>query len=302
MSFFGGFTMRRARRGVLVVIAIAVVGIASAGAGKEACCKKKAKVDSMVKEMAAARKGQRQIEYLTKTYGEFGIYEAYRIQGALAKEVSKELGPVVGYKVAYASKAAQEQFGVDEPASGPFFLLQRAASGSRLEAGAFMEIVLETEIAFTIGKRIDKPVKDVGEIKDYVEWVHTAFDIGDYRFVKGQTKPTPADMIASGVGAHFFVLGPGVQPGKVDVDAVDLVLARNGEIVANSPATNVMGSPWKSLQWCANHIVKLGGTLEPGMVVVSGTAAPAYKVKGEKIKGNYTGECGALGKVALTIE
>ncbi len=294
--------MRRARRGVLAVIAIAVVSIVSAAAGKEACCKKDAKVDSMVKEMAAAREGQRQIEYLTKTYGEFGIDEAYRIQAALAKEVSKELGPVVGYKVAYASKAAQEQFGVDEPASGPFFLLQRVASSSKLEAGAFMEIVLETEVAFTIGKRIDKPVKDVGEIKDYVKWVHTAFDIGDYRFVKGQTKPTPADMIASGVGAHFFVLGPGVQPDKVDVDGVDLVLERNGELIASSPATNVMGSPWKSLHWCANHIVKLGGTLEPGTVVVSGTAAPAYKVKGEKIKGNYTGECGALGKVTLTIE
>ncbi|UCF42969.1 MAG: fumarylacetoacetate hydrolase family protein [Planctomycetota bacterium] len=294
--------MRRARRIVLAVVGIAVVGIASGVVGKEACCKKKAKVDGMVKEMLAARKGQRQIEYLTKTYGEFGIDEAYKIQLALAKEVSKELGPVVGYKVAYASKAAQEQFGVDEPASGPFFLLQRVSSGSSLPASAFMEVTLETEIAFTIGKRIDKPVKDVGEIKDYVKWVHTAFDIGDYRFVKGETKPTPADMIASGVGAHFFVLGPGVRPEKVDVDAVDLVLARNGKVIAKSPATNVMGSPWKSLVWCANHIVKLGGTLEPGMVVVSGTAAPAYKVKGEKIKGRYKGECGALGKVRLRIE
>jgi len=294
--------MRRARRFIWAVAAVGVVSIVSGVAGKEACCKKDAKTNSMVKEMVAAREGQRQIEYLTKTYGGFGIDEAYRIQGALANEVSKELGPVVGYKVAYASKAAQEQFGVDEPASGPFFLLQRVASGSKLEAGAFMEIVLETEVAFTIGKRIERPVRGAGEMKDCVKWVHTAFDIGDYRFVKGETKPTPADMIASGVGAHFFVLGPGVQTGKVDVDAVDLVLARNGETVASSPATNVMGSPWKSLVWCANHIVKLGGTLEPGMVVVSGTAAPAYKVKGEKIKGNYTGECGALGKVTLTIE
>lgn len=294
--------MRRARRIVLAVVGIAVVGILSGAVGKEACCKKGAKVDAMVKEMAAARVEQRQMEYLTKTYGAFGIDEAYKIQLALAKEVSKELGPVVGYKVAYASKAAQEQFGVDEPASGPFFLAQRVSSRSSLPASAFMEIVLETEIAFTIGKRIDKPVKDVGEIKDYVKWVHTAFDIGDYRFVKGETKPTPSDMIASGVGAHFFVLGPGVQPEKVDVDAVDLVLARNGELIASSPATNVMGSPWNAVVWCANHIVKLGGTLEPGMVVVSGTAAPAYKVKGEKIKGRYKGECGALGKVMLTIE
>ncbi|UCC22870.1 MAG: fumarylacetoacetate hydrolase family protein, partial [Planctomycetota bacterium] len=258
--------MRRARRSILAVIAIAVVSIASAVAGKEACCKRNAKVGAMVKEMVAARAEQRQIEYLTKRYGEFGIDEAYGIQLALAKEVSKELGPVVGYKVAYASKAAQEQFGVDEPASGPFFLAQRVSSRSSLPASAFMEIVLETEIAFTIGKRIDKPVKDVEEIKDYVKWVHTAFDIGDYRFVKGQTKPTPSDMIASGVGAHFFVLGPGVRPGEVDVDAVDLVLARKGELIASSPATNVMGSPWNAVVWCANHIVKLGGTLEPGMV------------------------------------
>ncbi len=294
--------MRRARRCVLAVVCIAVVGIMSGMAGKEAWSKTDAKVDAMVKEMVAARAEQRQIEYLTKTYGEFGIDEAYRIQEALAKELSKELGPVVGYKVAYASKAAQEQFGVDEPASGPLFLAQRVSSRSKLDAGAFMEIVLETEVAFTIGKRIDKPFKDVGEIKDYVKWVHTAFDMGDYRFVQGETNPTAADMIASGIGAHFFVLGPGVRPGKVDVDAVDLLLMRNREVIASSPATNVMGSPWKSLLWCANHVVKLGGTLEPGMVVVSGTAAPAYKVKGEKIKGRYLGECGALGRVALMIE
>jgi 2-keto-4-pentenoate hydratase len=294
--------MRRARICLLVVIAFVVLGIISNVAAKSACSKSNPKVAAMVKEMVAARESQTQIQYLTKTYGSFSIDEAYQIQLALAKGVSKELGPVVGYKVGYASKAAQEQFGVDEPASGSFFRLQRVPSGSILPAGAFMEIVLETEVAFTIGKRINRPIRDVTEIKGYVEWVHTAFDIGDYRFVKGDAKPTPADMIASGVGAHFFVLGPAVEPSKVDVDAVDLVLERNGEIISKSPATNVMGSPWNSLYWCANHIVKLGGVLEPGMVVVSGTAAPAYKVKGEKIKGNYVGECGPLGKVTLTIE
>ena len=294
--------MRRARTGLLVAVAFVVVGVISHTASESASCKSGLKADAMVREMVAARESRTQIQYLTKTYGCFSIDEAYQIQLALVKEVSRELGPVVGYKVGYASKAAQEQFGVDEPASGPFFRLQRVTNGSTLPAGAFMEIVLETEVAFTIGKRIDRPIKDAAEIKGYVRWVHTAFDIGDYRFVKGGTKPKPADMIARGVGAHFFVLGPAVEPGKVDVDAVELVLERNGEVISKSPATNVMGSPWKSLLWCANHIVKLGGTLEPGTVVVSGTAAPAYKVKGEKIKGDYVGQCGALGKVTMTIE
>jgi hypothetical protein len=38
------------------------------------------------------------------------------------------------------------------------------------------------------------------------------------------------------------------------------------------------------------------------MVVLTGTAAPAYKVKGEDIKGYYVGDCGPLGKVTMTIE
>jgi len=76
-------------------------------------------------------------------------------------------------------------------------------SGSKLPASAFMEITLETEIAFTIGRRIAKPVKNVEQLKRHVKWVHAAFDAGDYRFVSGPAKPTPQDAIATGVGAHL---------------------------------------------------------------------------------------------------
>ena len=292
-------TSIRSRVSLLVLSSILVVGTCwprAVGA------KEDVDVGKMIKDMLASHKTQTQIPYLTQTYGSFSMDKAYQIQATLAKKLSKKLGPVVGYKVAYASKAAQQQFGVDEPASGPFFLLQRVPSGSKLSTSAFMELVLETEIAFTLSKAIDRPIKDVAQLKDYVKWVHTAFDLGDYRFVSGETKPTPQDMIASGVGAHFFVLGPAMDPGKVDVDTVALKLIRNGETITESPATNVMGSPWNSLLWLANHVVKLGGTLQPGAVVVSGTAAPAYKVKGNEIKGIYVGDCGPLGTVTLTIE
>jgi 2-keto-4-pentenoate hydratase len=255
----------------------------------------------MVEEMLAARHARRQIQYPTKTYGPFSIERAYRIQAELAEELSEELGPVVGYKVAYASKAAQEQFGVTEPAAGPLFSLQRVPSGSKLPASHFMEIALETEVAFTIGKQIDRPIKDIAQLKGYVRWAHAAFDAGDYPLVQGDAKPTAADMIASGAGAHVFVLGPAVDPREVDVDAVTLKLIRNSETVAESAATNVMGSPWNSLLWCVNHVVKLGGVLEPGTVISTGTASPAYKVKGDAIQGEYVGDCGPLGKVTMTL-
>ena len=294
--------MRHARKFIFLTIPlVALSGLLVPVAGRQARSKDRRKVGKMVKEMLAAREAQTQIQYLTKTYGSFSVEQAYRIQAALAKGLSRKLGSVAGYKVAYASKAVQEQFGVDEPASAPLFRLQRVPSGSKLPGSAFMEMTLETEIAFTMCKRINETIENVQELKSHVKWVHAAFDIGDHRYVSGKEKPTPADQIATGVGAHFFVLGPAVAPSQVDVDALTLKLARNGKTITESAATNVMGSPWNSLLWLANQVVKLGGALEPGDVVVSGTAAAAYKVKGEKIMGDYEGDCGALGKVTLTI-
>jgi 2-keto-4-pentenoate hydratase len=292
--------MRQTQSPVFFRISIVALATVLVAAGSPHVYGQRVNAKKMVEEMLAGRKTQTQIPYLTRTYGSFGVKRAYQIQRSLARELSKELGSVTGYKVAYASEAAQKQFGMTEPASGPLFGLQRVPNGSKLPASYFGEMTLETEIAFTIGKRINHEIKDVTQMKDYVRWVHTAFDAGEYRFT-ADAAATAQDMIASGVGAHVFVLGPAVDPGNVDVDAVRLKLTRNGQTLADSPSTDVMGSPWNSLLWCVNHVVKLGDTLEPGTVIVTGTAAPAYRAKGDEIKGHYVGDCGPLGTVTMTL-
>lgn len=289
--------MRRLQNCIVLGVSVVVLAASLATSG----CGPMLETNKMVGEMAAARRAHEQIPYPTETYGTFSIERAYQIQDKLAKELSKDLGPVIGYKVAYASKAAQKQFGVTEPAAGPFFAVQRVPNGSELPAGHFVELTLETEVAFTIGKRIDHAIKDVAQMKDYVRWTHAAFDAGDYPLQQAETGPTAQDMIANGVGAHVFVLGPAVDPKQVDIDRVTLKLMRNGETLAESSATNVMGSPWNSVLWCANHVVKRGGTLEPGAVILTGTASPAYKVRAEAIKGEYVGDCGPLGRVTMTL-
>jgi len=261
-----------------------------------------AKPDTMLAQMLAARERQAQIAPLSHSFGGFSMETAYYVQTVLAGEVAKTAGPVTGYKVAYASKVAQKQFGMDEPARGPFYMIQRLPNDSTLSSKAFNEIMLETEVAFTLAKRIDKPIKNVKELRSYVKWVHPAFDAGNFPYDTTQAKPVPADMVAIGTGAHVFVLGPAKDPRSVDVGAIDLALARNGETIRKSPARDVMGNPWNSLLWCANHLNKYGLALEAGMVVLTGTAAPAYKVTGDAIKGAYVGDCGPLGKVTLTIE
>ena len=293
--------MKQMHSPILFKISIVLLAIVLTAASSPCVYGQKINTKKVIEEMMAGRRTQTLIPALTETYGSFSVKRAYQIQRNLARELSKELGALAGYKVAYASEAAQKQFGMTEPARGPLFRLQHVPNGSKLPVDTFREMTLETEIAFTIGKRIDHEIEDVTQIKHYVQWVHTAFDAGDYRF-KADAAPKVQDQIASGVGAHVFVLGPAVCPSQVDVDALRLKLIRNGQVLADSPATDVMGSPWNSLLWCANHIVKLGGTLEPGMVIVTGTAAPAYRAKGDGIKGDYIGDCGPLGKVTMTLD
>ena len=290
---------QRRTRFLLIILLVIINALILIGAAQS---KETLDVEAMIEQMLDGRRRQIQIPPLTQKHGSFSMIKAYHIQDLMAREVAGILGPVCGYKVAYASKAAQKQFGMNEPARGPFFMTQRLPSGSTLPVEAFNEIMLETEVAFTLGKRIYKPIKDVAALKSYVKWVHPAFDAGNFPFTSDQAKPTPQDMIAIGTGAHVFVLGPAMEPGKVDIDAINLSLVRNGEKIRESPARDVMGSPWNSLLWCANNLTRSGHVLEPGMVVLCGTAAPAYKVKGYEIQGVFEGDCGALGKVTLTIK
>lgn len=258
--------------------------------------------DAIVKTMAKAHKGFVQIDPLSYTFGTFSMDEAYHIQKMLADKVCQHAGPIAGYKVAYASKAAQQQFGMSEPARGPFFLTQRVPSGAELPAEMFTSILLETEIAFTIGKRIDKPITTIAELKPYVKWVHVVFDASNFPYKTDKAKPSPADIVASGTGSHIFVFGKPVDPTTVELENLITSLTRNQEKIREAPARDIMGNPWNSLLWCANHLHKYDLPLEPGMVVFSGTAAKAYKVTGEDIKGRYVGECGPLGKVRMVLK
>lgn len=252
--------------------------------------------------MTAGLQKNVQIDPPTYVFDAITMDQAYALQKAVAGKMSEVKGNVCGYKVAYASQAAQKQFGMDEPARGPFYTNQKVANGSVLSQNLFSEIMLETEVGFTIGKRIDQPVEDLESLKNCVTSIHAAFDVGNFPYKTDNQKPTPEDMVAIGTGAHVFVLGPAINPNSIELKDLNLKMTRNQELIRESPANEILGDPWNSLLWIANHLVNDGLTLEPGMVVVSGTAAPAYKVKGEAIKGEYVGDCGALGKVNLTIK
>ncbi len=269
------------------------LGIQGAGLGGEP--------QTMLERFIAAAREHQKCVPPSHDLSKLSFDAAYCVQQVLAERLTAERGAVAGYKVAYASRAAQEQFGMDEPARGPLYAIQRLPSGSVVSQSDFNELMLEVEIAFTIGKRIDRSIDNVEGLKPFVGSVHVAFDAGDFPYDTQVASPTPADMIAVGTGSHRFVVGPACNPETTEVDDVVLTLYRNGQAIRTSSTKEVLGTPWNSLLWCVNHLHRYGLTLEPGMIVLTGTAAPAYRVTGEEIQGRYRGEAQGLGAVELEI-
>lgn len=233
--------------------------------------------------------------------GHFTILEARAIQDALTCALTERLGPVAGYKVAFASEAVQRRFGMREPAWAPLFEAQRLADGEQVAAAEWLDgrVFAEAELAFSIGRRIARPLDSIGELRPAVRSLHAGLDLPERRYA--WEEGGAADAVADGLGAHRFALGPGVPPAGVATASLELSLERDTAALARGPASAVLGDPWNALLWLANDLARRGAALEPGQVVLSGAAAPPYGSAGAQAAGDWVGRAGALPPVHLRV-
>jgi 2-keto-4-pentenoate hydratase len=164
----------------------------------------------------------------SQTNSPVSVEQAYLIQDRLAEKLINVLGPVKGYKVGFASESVFEKLGISEPAYGRLYADQIVEDSDTLAAADFFVFNMEAEVAFKIGKRIDKEVQNLQELKNYIQSVHAGFDISNNWYDPAKGGQTVSDFIANSGGSHYFVLGPPVDPNDVDVDKLVLKSAARG--------------------------------------------------------------------------
>lgn len=235
------------------------------------CTQKKTELeDTTVKEMAdillEAREANKAVELPSVRFGEYSLNDAYRVQIELNKALSRNLGEITGYKVAFATHSALEKYQLEAPVTGAVFQDYQIADSGSISHKEFFKFHIETEIVFTLSKDIRKEINTLDSLKDYVESVHVGFDIADerYNIKEGQTR-TISDFVANGSGASYYVAG-------------------------------------KAFSSVVQQHYKRGQHLDKGEVIISGKVAPPYTAIGEAAKGLYRGECGSLGSVHVHIK
>jgi 2-keto-4-pentenoate hydratase len=156
---------------------------------------------------------------------------------------------------------------------------------------------VEVEVAFVLGETLPGVGCTEDDVLRATEYVAPAIELIDSRIADWNIRI--ADTIADNASSAGFVLGPErVSPGDVDLRAIEAVLMRNGEKVAEGRSDAVLGNPVTAVAWLADKVAGFGVTLEAGHVILPGSVHRAIDVHpGDAFVADFEG----FGSVSLNF-
>lgn len=214
------------------------------------------------------------------------IEDAYAIQSAFVDRRLADGATVEGHKIGLTSDGIQEQLGVSEPDFGRL-LDTMSVEGRAIPSDDLIAPRVEPEIGFVLAEDLEPPVTafDVLAATDYVLPVLEVIDsrIRDWDI-------GIEDTIADNASSALYLTGES----RCDLDSLDLSLEgvklyRNGELAASGVGAAVLDHPANAVAWLANTLEDVGGSLEAGHLVLSGSLTPAVDVEpGDSITVEFT--------------
>lgn len=234
------------------------------------------------------------IPILSKTAPDMTASQAYDVQ---KQYVSQRLrgDSIAGYKAGLTTPGAQKKFGVDESVAGVLYLSGKKSGSPLILSEAFAMPMIETEIAYYVTKPITRKVNSISDLKRHIGAVLPSIELPDLNFddlksLKG------VDLIAGNVSATQFIVG-NKKNKSLDLDSVEVVLTRNGEVVNQGKGKDAMGSQWKTALWLVNTMVEKGWEINRGNVLMTGALGNMIPGK----PGNYRADFGNLGIIEFEI-
>jgi 2-keto-4-pentenoate hydratase len=213
--------------------------------------------------LATARLRHAALDTLSDDLRPSSADEAYAVQHATLDHLKASIG---GWKVGAKSPAGPIQ---GSPLPGDC-VYRRAAA---LDYHAYAKPGLELEIAFTLGRRFEalsEPHSDE-EVLDAIESMRATIEVVASRF-SNWPDVDKLWQLADLQNHGALVVGEAVPyDPRYPFAAPSLRFTFDGASTFEGPPANPAGDPRRLLGWMVNHAVSRGVTLEPGVVITTGS-------------------------------
>lgn len=204
---------------------------------------------------------------------DLSIDDAYAVQNVNTEMFLSEGRHLCGRKIGVTSKAVQSQLGVHQPDYGMLFADMAVADGDEIPAGRLIQPRIEGEIAFVLGRDLDRPQLTLTDVMNAVDYALAAIEVVDSRIADWKIGIT--DTIADNASSGVYVLGSTpVLLHAFDHRMCGMVIEHRGEPVCTGAGLACLGNPLNACLWLAQKMVDVGRPLQAGDLVLSGALGP----------------------------
>ena len=192
---------------------------------------------------------------------------AYHLQDAVTRLRVEDGESVIGYKVGCTGPGTKAQFGVNGPIRGALFKGEARQNNSVVNPNEFCQLAIEGEMAVKVNEN--------GQTK-------AAFPVIElHNFIFRAEQKTLAELIANN-GINAGIILPEVNwqnSTKYLYKNAQLTLFINGSEIGTTGLWPSDDGPEASVTWLKSNLEDCGIKLEPGSIVLAGTALGLYSVK-----------------------
>ncbi|MBX9964216.1 MAG: fumarylacetoacetate hydrolase family protein [Burkholderiales bacterium] len=200
----------------------------------------------------------------------------------------------VGVKMGFTNRAKAVQMGVHDIVCGRLTDRMIIEDGGTVDFARYVHPRIEPEIAFLLKAPLEGVVTPAQALAA-VEAIAPAMELIDSRYEN--FKFSLEDVVADNASSSGFVVGAWHRP-DIDCSNLGIVLSFDGRPVQIGSSAAILGHPLRSLVAAARMTAAGGERLEPGWIVLAGSATAAEPLR----RGLYVeAEVQSLGRVAFTI-
>ncbi|WP_157727705.1 2-keto-4-pentenoate hydratase [Stappia sp. ES.058] len=272
--------------GLALAVGAALLHVTAA----QAACPDTATVDTFVADRAAARPAAPPIA------AGASLEDGFCAQAMVVERLTKDLGPIVGYKAGLTSPPAQKAFGVTEPVFGTLLRDMILKPGASVRAADAVRALFEADLIVEIGDTAVNDATTPAEVLASVRGVRPFLELPAL-VAPAETRFDGPVITAINVGAWRGVMGDLIEIPKGDAGVSMLAdfTARlsdeaTGETISAAPGRAVLGHPLNAVIWIAGVLKAQGKALKPGDLVSVGSIGPLNPMKpGLSVRLTYDG-------------
>lgn len=221
---------------------------------------------------------------------------AYKLQRQLVAHRIAKGDRAAGYKGGLMSQASLKSRGVTEPLVGVLFRSGQSDNGTPLSLCGYRKASFEMKLGFVFSRPVTALPANGAALMSAVTKVVPVVDLPDIAY-RNPDKYSAVDMVAANVSASRYVQGAEHASTGVDLDALKVSMARDGQPLTSGFGRESFDDQWESLAMVVRQILASGRRVAAGDLVITGKIGD----RGWLPPGDYHADYGPLGSVSFAV-